>query len=340
MNKYEKEARQTIQVFKFVFFALCMIGLSGGFLVNGLKGRFLVVSGSTGGFSTADASILSPEVGLTKMPDPVEVVKTMVRQDSLSQAKKLAAAKTSVVSDSSAHLVVRTKLVAKATKSRERMAVNKALDSVITAAKLYPKKRKTTVNKTEESEVLTAISVGIERYPIAEQRYGEIMNRNCSAKGIDPDFGLSILLVESQAYPWVVSRAGARGLMQLMPKTGYALAKARGIKGSWERIVDTLLFDPEIAIMLGTDHIKRSLDFFDGYVNTANAYEAGDVGAFYQHQRAGRSSVDVLYYRKVYGIYQYIKIKKGLALHPTMKPARLPEGLDPSLILVSASASN
>ncbi|MBH1940584.1 lytic transglycosylase domain-containing protein [Mobilitalea sibirica] len=68
---------------------------------------------------------------------------------------------------------------------------------------------------------------------------------------------------ESDFRPEAVSRSGAQGIMQLMPKTAAYL----GVKDS---------FDPEQNIMGGAKYIKELLDKYDGDTNLAlAAYNAG-----------------------------------------------------------------
>ena len=68
---------------------------------------------------------------------------------------------------------------------------------------------------------------------------------------------------ESAFHPYAVSRAGAEGLMQLMP----ALADEMGVSDS---------FDPRENIMGGVRYLKRLLDYHNGNLDLALAsYNAG-----------------------------------------------------------------
>jgi soluble lytic murein transglycosylase len=80
---------------------------------------------------------------------------------------------------------------------------------------------------------------------------------------VDPVLITAIIKAESAFDPKAVSWAGARGLMQLMPKT----AALVGIKDS---------FDPEQNIMGGTKYIRMMLDRFKGNLTLAvAAYNSG-----------------------------------------------------------------
>jgi soluble lytic murein transglycosylase-like protein len=52
---------------------------------------------------------------------------------------------------------------------------------------------------------------------VQKRRIGEAVIRNSEKYGLDPDLVTAVVIVESHARPWVVSRKGAVGLMQVMP---------------------------------------------------------------------------------------------------------------------------
>ncbi|MBI1244193.1 MAG: transglycosylase SLT domain-containing protein [Alphaproteobacteria bacterium] len=82
----------------------------------------------------------------------------------------------------------------------------------------------------------------------------------------------AIIRQESQFEPEAVSRAGARGLMQLMPATARAVAKGENISGHYiER-----LFEPTYNLRVGRTYLATLVDDFGGsYVLAVAAYNAG-----------------------------------------------------------------
>ncbi len=95
------------------------------------------------------------------------------------------------------------------------------------------------------------------------QRYEPFVREAASAFSLDPALIRAVIQVESAFDPWAVSRAGAQGLMQLMPE----LSKEFGV-------VDP--FDPRQNILAGAEYLKQLLDRFDGNMELALAgYNAG-----------------------------------------------------------------
>ncbi|CAM5769030.1 lytic transglycosylase [Labrys miyagiensis] len=82
----------------------------------------------------------------------------------------------------------------------------------------------------------------------------------------------SIARQESEFGHDVVSGAGARGLMQVMPSTAKATAKAAGMAFDSKRLTT----DPAYNAMIGEAHLGELIDRFRGsYIMTFAAYNAG-----------------------------------------------------------------
>ena len=77
---------------------------------------------------------------------------------------------------------------------------------------------------------------------------------------------------ESMFNPWVSSRAGARGLLQLIPRTAFLMAGQLGLP--YHRSL--LTGDPDYNVRLGSHYLKTLLKRYDGEVALAvAAYNAG-----------------------------------------------------------------
>jgi soluble lytic murein transglycosylase len=90
--------------------------------------------------------------------------------------------------------------------------------------------------------------------------------------GLNPYVVLSMMRQESAFNPMAVSRAGATGLMQLMPATAQEVASRLALpQDSIEQ-----LHDPQLNITLGTHYFAELLERYRGNVVLAlAAYNAG-----------------------------------------------------------------
>jgi soluble lytic murein transglycosylase len=102
--------------------------------------------------------------------------------------------------------------------------------------------------------------------------YWTDLKRSASANGLDPYLVASLIRQESEFNPNAVSRANAVGLMQLLPKTGKAVAKEVKLK----RYNATELYTPAVNLQLGTRYFRGMVDRFGGSFEYAlAAYNAG-----------------------------------------------------------------
>ncbi len=89
---------------------------------------------------------------------------------------------------------------------------------------------------------------------------------------IDPLLVLSIMRTESHFRPYVTSRAGARGLMQIMPNTARMIGRAADGGAAHA----ARFRQPESNIWLGAWYLKQLLQRYDGQLALAiGAYNAG-----------------------------------------------------------------
>jgi soluble lytic murein transglycosylase len=83
---------------------------------------------------------------------------------------------------------------------------------------------------------------------------------------------LGVARQESVFNPWVASHAGAQGMLQLIPRTAYLMARALGLP--YNR--GLLTGDPDYNIRLGSHYLKTLLARYDGSTALAvAAYNAG-----------------------------------------------------------------
>ncbi|MDR3710572.1 MAG: lytic transglycosylase domain-containing protein [Capsulimonadaceae bacterium] len=93
--------------------------------------------------------------------------------------------------------------------------------------------------------------------------YAALIQASANKYGVDPNLVSAVVQAESDGNPAAVSRAGAKGLMQLMPanETEYGVTNP---------------FDPEQNIDAGTHQLSNLLSQFGGDIDLAlAAYNAG-----------------------------------------------------------------
>jgi soluble lytic murein transglycosylase len=89
--------------------------------------------------------------------------------------------------------------------------------------------------------------------------------------GLDPFLVAAIVREESSYYPRAVSRAGARGLMQLMPSTAKPMADVRGLPFEGGGLLD----DPRANLEMGTAFLAGLMKEFGEPRLAIAAYNAG-----------------------------------------------------------------
>jgi len=121
-----------------------------------------------------------------------------------------------------------------------------------------------------------------------------IILRAANRHQVDPALVKAIIMVESSYNPKAISRRGAKGLMQLMPKT----AEALGVGDS---------FNPEHNINAGVKYFRKLLNRFNGDIKLAlAAYNAGSRKVrLYQGVPPFKATHS--YIRKVFEYHQYYK---------------------------------
>ena len=124
--------------------------------------------------------------------------------------------------------------------------------------------------------------------------YVSIVLKAAAQHGIDPAIIMAIIMAESGYNARAVSKKGAKGLMQLMPRT----AKALGVKD---------IFCPIDNINGGVKYFKRNLNRFNGNVTLAlAAYNAGS-GNVKKYRGIPPFRATKIYVKKVLQYYELYK---------------------------------
>jgi soluble lytic murein transglycosylase len=101
---------------------------------------------------------------------------------------------------------------------------------------------------------------------------------------------------ESSFNPRATSRAGARGLMQVMPDVGRALARGAGIR-EWDPL---LLYQPEVNLPLGAAHLDAMLRSYPQLEYALAAYNAGGTPVARWRTMAGAADPELFVERIPY----------------------------------------
>ncbi|MBN1930398.1 MAG: lytic transglycosylase domain-containing protein [Desulfobacterales bacterium] len=111
---------------------------------------------------------------------------------------------------------------------------------------------------------------------------------------VDPNLVKAIIMAESSYNPKAISKKGAMGLMQLMPKTAEALGVEDG-------------FNPEHNIDGGVRYFRQLLNQFNGDIKLAlAAYNAGSRKVK-EYQGIPPFATTKYYIKKVFEYYQHYK---------------------------------
>jgi soluble lytic murein transglycosylase-like protein len=163
-------------------------------------------------------------------------------------------------------------------------------------------KRFKMVRKEEGTPPLTA-AAGMPQYamPTAEviRRYSPAIEKASRAHGVEVALVHAVITAESGYNPSAVSRAGARGIMQLMPDT----ARRFGVQN---------IMDPIDNINGGVKYLRELLTMFHGDKELAvAAYNAGENAVIRHGHRIPPYSETVNYVPKVLGIYRKFQSRQG-----------------------------
>lgn len=136
----------------------------------------------------------------------------------------------------------------------------------------------------------------------------KIIARNSQEHKLHPALLRAVIKAESDFNPIAVSRAGAMGLMQLMPETAVAL-----------NVQDS--FDPEQNVAGGAKYLRQLLNRFGGDLLLAlAAYNAGER-VVERYKALPPIQETQRYVSKVFRYYRIYLAKESASLRKTVKPA-------------------
>ncbi|MBU0478165.1 lytic transglycosylase domain-containing protein [bacterium] len=112
-------------------------------------------------------------------------------------------------------------------------------------------------------------------------KYAPIVYKSAQKYNIDPALIMAVIEIESKFNAKAVSKAGATGLMQIMPKTAKSLSRELNIK----KYNKDFLYNPEINIKIGTYYLKKLLQEFNNDIDLSLGAYNGGIGNIKKWQR-------------------------------------------------------
>jgi soluble lytic murein transglycosylase len=123
-------------------------------------------------------------------------------------------------------------------------------------------------------------------YPVV---HADALAEESRRNGLDAALVAGLIRQESSWNPHALSPVGARGLMQLMPSVGAAIAQGRTFP-VWNQ---ALLFEPDVSLELGSAHLATSLPRGTPPARALAAYNAGASRVARWSQRPGASDPEL-----------------------------------------------
>jgi soluble lytic murein transglycosylase-like protein len=131
------------------------------------------------------------------------------------------------------------------------------------------------------------------------QRFASLIEASAKFHGVDSALVHAVISAESGYNPGALSKAGARGLMQLMPAT----AQRYGVNN---------IMDPQENINGGVKYLRDLLQMFQGNMELAvAAYNAGENAVIRHGHKIPPYAETVNYVPKVLGFYNKFRMRQG-----------------------------
>jgi soluble lytic murein transglycosylase-like protein len=131
------------------------------------------------------------------------------------------------------------------------------------------------------------------------QRYASMIEAAAQFHGVEAALVHAVISAESGYNPAALSKAGARGLMQLMPAT----AQRYGVQN---------IMDPQQNIQGGVKYLRDLLQMFSGNMELAvAAYNAGENAVIRYGHKVPPYAETASYVPKVLGFYNKFRMRKG-----------------------------
>jgi len=131
------------------------------------------------------------------------------------------------------------------------------------------------------------------------RRFAPIIDVASRTHGVDAALVHAVISTESGYNPGAISKAGARGLMQLMPDT----AKRYGVRN---------IMDPVENIYAGVRYLRDLLLMFNGNIELAvAAYNAGENAVIRNGNKIPPYAETIQYVPKVLGFYRRFQTRAG-----------------------------
>lgn len=128
------------------------------------------------------------------------------------------------------------------------------------------------------------------------KKYASLIQTAASKHRLDPNLIHAVIQAESAYNPTAVSKAGAVGLMQLMPKTA-------------ERLGVTNRLDPSQNVLGGARYLRELLDMFKSNVRLAvAAYNAGENAVLKYGNKIPPYKETQTYVKRVMNVYGTLKL--------------------------------